>query len=53
MLKNSTHNKSVRLWRMRQIETIEEFYTKKFGEIREDIRKEIGHFNESTNINFK
>ena len=30
---------------MRQIETIEEFYTKKFGGIPADLRKEIGHFN--------
>ena len=37
--------KSVSLWQMRQIETIEEFYTKKFGGIPADLRKEIGHFN--------
>lgn len=30
---------------MRNIETIEEFYTRKFGGIPENIRKEIGHFN--------
>ena len=30
---------------MRKVETIEEFYTRKFGEVPEDIRKEIGHFN--------
>ena len=30
---------------MRKIETIEEFYTQKFGGMPEDIRKEIGHFN--------
>lgn len=30
---------------MRKIETIEEFYTRKFGAVPADIRKEIGHFN--------
>ncbi len=30
---------------MRNIETIEEFYTRKFGGVPVDIRKEIGHFN--------
>ena len=37
--------KSVSLWEMRKVETIEEFYTRKFGGVPEDIRKEIGHFN--------
>ncbi len=37
--------KSVNLWEMRKIETIEEFYTREFGGMPEDIRKEIGHFN--------
>jgi AraC family transcriptional regulator, transcriptional activator of pobA len=45
MSKNSTHNKLVSLWEMRKLETIEEFYTKKFGGMPGDIRKEIGHFN--------
>jgi len=36
---------SVSLWKMRKIETIEEFYTRKFGGIPENIRNEIGHFN--------
>ena len=36
---------SVSLWEMRKIETIEEFYTNKFGGMPEEIRKEIGHFN--------
>ena len=30
---------------MRNIETIEEFYTRKFGGVPADIRNEIGHFN--------
>ena len=37
--------KSVSVWEMGKIETIEEFYTRKFGEMPADIRKEIGHFN--------
>lgn len=37
--------KSVTLWEMRKIETIEEFYQRKFGGIPENIRHEIGHFN--------
>lgn len=36
---------SVSLWKMRTIETIEEFYTRKFGGVPGNIRKEIGHFN--------
>ena len=35
----------VSLWKMIQIETIEEFYKRKFGSVPEDMRKEIGHFN--------
>ena len=35
----------VSLWEMRKIETIEEFYSRKFGQVPDDIRKEIGHFN--------
>jgi len=45
MSKNNTDKNFVSLWEMRKIETIEEFYTKKFGGIPENIRKEIGHFN--------
>jgi AraC-like DNA-binding protein len=37
--------KSVTLLEMRNIETIEEFYQRKFGGIPENIRHEIGHFN--------
>ena len=37
--------KAVSLWAMRQIETIDEFYKRKFGSVPEDIRMEIGHFN--------
>ena len=41
----SVRRELVSLWEMRKIETIEEFYTHKFGGMPEDIRKEIGHFN--------
>jgi AraC family transcriptional activator of pobA len=37
--------KSVSLWEMRNIETIEEFYQRKLGGVPENIRNEIGHFN--------
>ncbi|HRI20883.1 MAG TPA: helix-turn-helix transcriptional regulator [Panacibacter sp.] len=41
----NNQQESVSLWKMRTIETIEEFYTRKFGGVPADIRKEIGHFN--------
>ena len=44
----SAHNnrsKSVSLWKMRKVETIEEFYNRKFEVVPENIRSEIGHFN--------
>jgi len=37
--------KSVSLWEMRKIETIEEFYKSKFDWIPDNIKNEIGHFN--------
>jgi AraC family transcriptional regulator, transcriptional activator of pobA len=37
--------KSVSLWEMRKIETIEEFYKNKFDWIPDNIKNEIGHFN--------
>jgi AraC family transcriptional regulator, transcriptional activator of pobA len=37
--------KSVSLWEMRKIETIEEFYIKKFEAVPDNLRSEIGHFN--------
>ncbi|WP_235954385.1 helix-turn-helix domain-containing protein [Limnovirga soli] len=37
--------KSVSLWEMRTIETIEEFYKNKFDWIPENIKNDIGHFN--------
>ena len=35
----------VSLWSMRKVETIEEFYKRKFEEVPDNIRNEIGHFN--------
>jgi AraC family transcriptional regulator, transcriptional activator of pobA len=37
--------KSVSLWEMRKIETIEEFYKEKFEAVPANLRSEIGHFN--------
>jgi hypothetical protein len=37
--------KAVNLWQMSKVETIEEFYKRKFDWIPENIKKEIGHFN--------
>jgi AraC family transcriptional activator of pobA len=37
--------KSVSLWEMRKVETIEEFYKRKFNWMPDNIRNEIGHFN--------
>jgi hypothetical protein len=39
---NSEHLKSVSLWNMRKVETIEEFYKRKFNGVPENIRNEIG-----------
>lgn len=45
MFKNNPRDKLVSLWKMSKIETIEEFYKRKFGWMPDNIRKEIGHFN--------
>jgi AraC family transcriptional activator of pobA len=45
MLKKSKHNKSVSLREMGKVETIEEFYKRKFDWMPSAIRNEIGHFN--------
>ena len=37
--------KLVSLWEMRKVETIEEFYKRKFEGVPENLRSEIGHFN--------
>jgi len=37
--------KSVNLWEMSKVETIEEFYRRKFDWMPDNIRNEIGHFN--------
>jgi len=44
-LKNNKHKNSVSLWQMGKVETIEEFYKKKFDWIPDNLRNEIGHFN--------
>jgi hypothetical protein len=44
-VKNNKQNKIVSLWEMRQVETIEEFYKRKFDWIPDNIKNEIGHFN--------
>jgi AraC-like DNA-binding protein len=40
-----TAKEYVSLWEMRQVETIEEFYKRKFDWIPDNVRNEIGHFN--------
>jgi AraC-like DNA-binding protein len=45
MVKHSRQLNSVNLWEMGKVETIEEFYRKKFDWIPDNLRKEIGHFN--------
>lgn len=37
--------KSVSLWLMRKVETIEEFYSRRFNVVPENVRSAIGHFN--------
>lgn len=39
------HQESVSLWEMSKVETIEEFYKRKFDWIPDNLRNEIGHFN--------
>jgi len=45
MSKNNKHNKSVSLWEMSRVETIEQFYKRKFDWVPGNLRNEIGHFN--------
>jgi AraC family transcriptional regulator, transcriptional activator of pobA len=45
MPNNSERNKLVSLWEMSKVESIEEFYQRKFEWIPDNIRNEIGHFN--------
>jgi len=45
MSNNNKTIKLVSLWEMSKIETIEEFYQRKFDWIPDNIRNEIGHFN--------
>jgi AraC family transcriptional regulator, transcriptional activator of pobA len=39
------HRKLLHLWSMRKIETIEEFYERKFDVVPENLHSEMGHFN--------
>ena len=45
MSATNKHQKSVSLWEMGKVETIEDFYKRKFNWMPENIRNEIGHFN--------
>ncbi|HET6767591.1 MAG TPA: helix-turn-helix transcriptional regulator [Chitinophagaceae bacterium] len=45
MQENNKYKNSVSLWEMGKVETIEEFYKKKFDWIPDNLRNEIGHFN--------
>ena len=45
MSPNSRRGESVSLWEMRKVETIEEFYKRKFNWVPDDLNKGIGHFN--------
>jgi AraC-like DNA-binding protein len=45
MPKNKRNKKSVDLWSMGKVESIEEFYKRKFDWMPDTIRHEIGHFN--------
>ena len=45
MSKNKADNKSVSLWEMRKVETIEEFYKRKSIQLPENLHNGIGHFN--------
>lgn len=45
MSDTNKHQESVSLWKMRKIETIEEFYKNKFNWVPDNIKNEIGHFN--------
>ena len=45
MVNNNKRLKSVSLWEMSKVETIEEFYKRKFDWMPDNIRNDIGHFN--------
>ena len=45
MYQYNNHLKLVSLWEMSKVETIEEFYKRKFNWIPDSLRNEIGHFN--------
>lgn len=45
MRESSRRQVSVSLWAMRQVETIEQFYKRKFNWVPDNLKNEIGHFN--------
>ena len=45
MPSNNKRRESVSLWKMSKVETIEEFYKRKFDWVPDNLRNEIGHFN--------
>lgn len=45
MLPGNNQQESVSLWEMSKVETIEEFYKRKFDWVPDNLRKEMGHFN--------
>src|SRR6185295_17125426 len=45
MSRNNSRRESVSLWEMRKVETIEEFYKRKFDWVPENLHNGIGHFN--------
>ncbi|WP_407524774.1 helix-turn-helix transcriptional regulator [Lacibacter sp. MH-610] len=45
MFAGRKQKQTVSLWEMRKVETIEEFYKRKFNWVPETMNKEIGHFN--------
>lgn len=45
MSQNNSRRELVSLWEMRKVETIEEFYKRKFNWVPDDLHNGIGHFN--------
>jgi hypothetical protein len=45
MWNRNKRRESVSLWEMGQVETIEQFYKRKFDWVPDNLKNEIGHFN--------
>lgn len=45
MQADKEHKKFVSLWSMRKVETIEEFYERRFDDVPENLHSNVGHFN--------